>query len=898
MRLDSVCESAKLPGVEALLNLNAALAGRYNVEREIGSGGMATVYLARDVRHDRRVALKVLRPELGAVLGVERFLSEIKVTANLQHPNLLPLFDSGEANGLLFYVMPFVEGESLRARLARERQLPVDEAVRIAVAICSALHYAHQHGVIHRDLKPENILLQADQPVVADFGIALAVSNAGGTRITQTGLSLGTPQYMSPEQATGDHAIDGRTDTYSLAAVLYEMLTGEPPHTGPTVQAIIARVLTDKPRPVRAMRETVPAYIEATIHKALAKVPADRFVTPNDFAQALVGRVMLAADASEPLTWNAARPSRAASWLKAPQPWAVAFAIAAIAALWSWLTRPDERAAPPARFELTLPPDARLEVMSSPLPIAVSPDGRQVVYAGTSAGGRQLYVRKIDELDVRPLSSTSAAISPAISPDGRWIAWAGFGSLHKKPLDGGPTVDIANIQGFQGLAWASDDELIVSAGGPGGAIAKLWRVSASGGPLREFTRLDSAASEAVQSYPVVLREHGLVLYSSSRLGMLAGRLAVARLSDAQTKVFDVSADFILGFALGHVIYMHDNGVMSAIPFDARKLSVTGAPVPLIQQGLRNQIGSLSPSGTLVYARGSATNEVVIVDELGVSRSLIGQKGQYAHPRLSPDGRRLAIDVTSGLTADIWTYDVATGTPTRLTTLGNNDRPEWTPDGKSILYLSARGGDNYRLWWQAADGSAPAQRLHDGSESIREAIFTPDARAVIFREDHADSLRDIRIFLLDSKDSARALVATRFDELMPRLSPDGKWLAYQSNESGQYEIYVRPFPSGGGRTTISTGGGTEPLWAPDRKRIFYRRGPELVAVTYSNTPTFTVSSSRTLFSGNYELHPFHQNYDILPDGKRFIMVKPGDEAPQLVVVVNWIEELRQRLGVRR
>src|SRR3990170_750647 len=246
--------------MDAVAQLNAALTGRYEVEREIGAGGMATVYLARDVRHDRRVALKVLRPELGAVLGVERFLAEIKVTANLQHPNLLALFDSGEAEGLLFYVMPYVEGESLRARLDREKQLPVDEALRIAGAVASALDYAHRHQVIHRDLKPENILLHEGQPLVADFGIALAVSNAGGNRITQTGLSLGTPQYMSPEQATGDRAIDGRTDIYSLAAVTYEMLVGDPPHIGSTAQAIMARVLTEKPRSVRTTRPTVPAH--------------------------------------------------------------------------------------------------------------------------------------------------------------------------------------------------------------------------------------------------------------------------------------------------------------------------------------------------------------------------------------------------------------------------------------------------------------------------------------------------------------------------------------------------------------------------------------------------------------------------------------------------------------
>src|SRR5512145_1474823 len=271
----------------AIMQLTSGLSDRYAIEGEIGRGGMATVYLARDVKHERRVALKVLNPELGAVLGTERFLAEIKVTANLQHPNLLPLFDSGEADGLLFYVMPFVEGESLRARLDREKQLPIDEAIRIAVAVANALDYAHAHHVIHRDLKPENILLQAGQPVVADFGIALAVSKAGGNRVTQTGLSLGTPQYMSPEQATGDRIIDARSDIYSLGAVLYEMLTGEPPHTGSTVQAIIARVLTDRARSVRATRDMVPENVDAAIQRALAKLPADRFATAKEFADAL-----------------------------------------------------------------------------------------------------------------------------------------------------------------------------------------------------------------------------------------------------------------------------------------------------------------------------------------------------------------------------------------------------------------------------------------------------------------------------------------------------------------------------------------------------------------------------------------------------------------------------------
>src|SRR5512138_48408 len=277
-----------MPNDQLLQQLQSALAGRYRVERELGAGGMATVYLARDLRHDRDVAIKVLHPELAAALGAERFLAEIKTTARLQHPHILPLLDSGDAGGL-YYVMPYVSGETLRSRLERERQLPVDDAVRIAREVADALAHAHAASVVHRDIKPENILLQDSHARVADFGIALAVEHASGARLTQTGLSLGTPHYMAPEQAMGERTIDARADIYSLGCVLYEMLTGEPPFTGPTAQAIVARVITDTPRPVSLQRRSVPAHVEAAVERALEKLPADRFSTATEFAAALVG---------------------------------------------------------------------------------------------------------------------------------------------------------------------------------------------------------------------------------------------------------------------------------------------------------------------------------------------------------------------------------------------------------------------------------------------------------------------------------------------------------------------------------------------------------------------------------------------------------------------------------
>src|SRR5688572_18968801 len=353
--------------------LTNALVDRYTIEREVGRGGMATVFLAHDIRHDRRVAVRVLAPALAAVLGADRFLAEIKVTANLQHPNILPLFDSGVADGLLYYVMPFVEGESLRTRLERERQLPVDDALRITSAVANALDYAHQHGVIHRDLKPENILLQHGQPVVADFGIALAVSNAGGTRITQTGLSLGTPHYMSPEQATGDKVIDARTDVYSLAGMAYEMLVGEPPYSGPSTQAVIARLLTETPRRVRSLRGTVPEAADAAIARALEKLPADRFATAGDFARALQGsgptdhltRSVFTPTAVKPT----ARALRAAPWM------AVVAALGVL--VWREQSRSTTGVAAPVRFTLDTP--GGLAVLNDRT-VALSDDGGSIAW--------------------------------------------------------------------------------------------------------------------------------------------------------------------------------------------------------------------------------------------------------------------------------------------------------------------------------------------------------------------------------------------------------------------------------------------------------------------------------------------------------------------------------------
>ena len=909
--------------MEVLERLQTQLAGRYTIEREIGRGGMATVYLARDVRHERQVALKVLDPELGAVLGAERFLAEIKVTANLQHPNLLPLFDSGEADGLLFYVMPYVEGESLRARLDREKQLPVDEAVRYGVAVANALDYAHSHGVIHRDLKPENILLQAGQPVIADFGIALAVSKAGGARITQTGLSLGTPQYMSPEQATGDRSIDGRTDIYSLAAIVYETLTGEPPHIGNTSQAIIAKLMTEEPRPITTLRRNVPPHVNAAIRHALEKLPADRFATAREFAAALAapgtmtaGDLAAGSGAAATAGAGSSRAAPTSRWRRLAIPLLAGIALVSLA-LAGWSLSRGGPVSRVTRFGIAFSDDQEPNPNSE---FALSPDGSLLAYVGPSGTGSQLWLKARDRYSAAPLGGTANSRSLTFSPDGQWIAFVQANQLKKIPVTGGAALTLADSVANRGLAWLDDGTIVFAVAGG----RALRRVAASGPPAGGLWRSDSAVALNLVKLP---GSRG-VLFARCRGGVCDRELDLWVVDLRSAEARRLVSGAVKGYysPTGHLVYVRRDGAALAVEFDLRALTVSGAAVPVLDSvaGELAPVLAMSAEGSVVMRSGRssfvrASHNLVWLDRAGretpVDSSWAFQltvSGQNRGWSLSPDGRRVAIGLNTDAGDDIWIKQLPRGPLSRLSfDSAAEHRPRWSHDGRSVTFLSARTGA-LSVVRRAADGTGQDSLVQParGLNNILEFVASPDGKWQLVRTGGATNIaggRDILALRMGTDTVPKPLLAsTTADEAAIALSPDGRWIAYESNESGHREVYVRPFPNvDAGKWQVSSAGGTAPLWARNGRELFFvnsTRDMVAVPVTVAGA-SLQLGERKTLFRLRDEFYLTEQEnytpFDISPDGQRFLMARQVRAAERerstLLFVDNWFEELRQKMN---
>jgi serine/threonine-protein kinase len=872
--------------------LENALAGRYRLEGQFDSGGMAVVYGARDLKHDRKVAIKVFRPELSAVLGVERFNSEIKISANLQHPHVLPLFDSGSADGLLFYVMPFVEGISLRTRLERERQLSVEEAVRITAQVGSALDYAHRHGVIHRDIKPENILLQDGEVLVADFGIALAVEQSGGNRLTETGLSLGTPQYMSPEQATGERHVDSRTDIYSLGVVLYEMLAGEAPHTGPTMQAVIAKILTENPKPITQIRRSTPPHVDAVIACALARIPADRYATAQQMVDAL-----LHPDAT------VIRP--AAAWagdggstalvprLRRITRLAAVPVVALLAGILIGRGRTPSTPGDVAKFTIpTTSPQLDQNLGQLPL-LTITPDGRALVF--TQDG--KLHIRRLDRFESVPLEGTGGATTPAFSSDGRWLVFGQNGRLRKVSAEGGPVVDIATANYRLGAFWADDGYIYYSAGlGDRG----IWRVSADGGQPEQVTQLRDDATEHAHGWPQLLPGGKELLFTA--LGNSGGaedsRIMVERLSDHRRTTLIEHAVYGHYVASGHVMYSTGNGAVFAVPYSVSRGAITGRAIPVLDGTTVAVWGgatlfNVSNEGTLVYVPGSATQQHVmqVVDRGGRELRQLGVPRNIRGAVYSPDGRRVATTVREPGRTDVWLLNSANGgAEWRFTLdLAEEEMPVWSADGKTIAYTAAAGPRIRVVRKAVAEGTEP-QDVRSWARHMHLTSWSRDGKWLAAYDYHPTNNEDVWLIGAAGKDSL-PVATTASRELNGVFSPDGRWLAYQSDEPGRFEVYVVNIPAMTVKRQVSTGGGIVPRWDPSGRSLYFLSPADhkLMSVAVNADNGFELRGTPTAL---FSTPAF--DFDIAPDGSGFLLsiLNPNVSTPAIHVVINWFDELRK------
>jgi serine/threonine protein kinase/Tol biopolymer transport system component len=872
--------------------LSAALSDRYRIERELGAGGMATVYLAEDLRHHRKVAIKVLKPELAAVVGAERFLAEIQTTANLQHPHILPLFDSGQADSFLFYVMPFVEGESLRERLDRERQLPVDEGVRIATDLAEALDYAHRKGVIHRDIKPANVLLLDGRPVIADFGIALAVGAAGGGRLTETGLSLGTPHYMSPEQATGAQHIGPVTDIYALGCVFYEMLVGEPPYTGATAQAVLGKIIAGAPEPVSSHRKTVPPNVDAAIRRALEKVPADRFGTAGEFARALAessfrhGPLGFQRDARQA---EKTVQSRIAAF--AVVIWAV---VATTFALWGALKATPTPSLNVTRTTVTLPVPTNGGNGSR---LDVSRDGRSIVFAGGEGEARRLFIRRTDQVDIRELAGTDGATQPAFSPDGQWIVYVSNDGLAKIPSDGGPALVLARDGTFASPNWGADGFIYCVCSG------NIARVPEAGGEP-EVLLIPGTDGESYR-YPVLVPEGRGILFTRFR-SLENSDVAFLDLETRDVIPVLPSGVHARYLPTGHLVFGASNGSLMSVPFDPVRREVTGPssqvlPKIAVFPGGATQL-AFSETGTAAYLTEalSQTVRLTVLDAQGQRETLpVTAQRTRGVARFSPDGRFIVFESND----EIRLYDVALRTDVPLTIEGQNALPFWFPDGRTIGFSSVRAGssgwDGYKI---AMDGSRPEEAIFSRAGNQWPEGWTPDGRlltsSLTLRGDY-----DLEIISPNDSTSSTPYLDGEWNDPTGRISPDGRFVAHNTDESGRYEVFVRGFPEPSTRVQISVNGGSEPVWSKDGRRVYYRDGNALLAATVTTAPSFQVIRRDTIFAdlsdyfASNRLNP--AAYDIHPDGNRFLFLALEQEGrgadAELTIVSNWFEEVRSLLG---
>jgi serine/threonine-protein kinase len=883
--------------------------GPYEILSAIGAGGMGEVYRARDTRLDRIVAIKVLPTHLADRSELrERFEREARTIASLNHPHICTLFDIGHQDGIDYLVMEYLEGETLAQRLLKG-SLPLEQVLQFAIEIADALDKAHRKGVTHRDLKPGNIMLTKTGTKLLDFGLAklkqeVAPANVPPSELptaidplTAEGTIVGTMQYMAPEQVEGKE-VDARTDIFAFGAVVYEMATGKRAFEGKTQASLIAAILEKEPPTMSSLQPMTPPALGRVVKRCLAKDPDDRWQTARDLEVELkwIAESDSHAGTSVPTaTLKGIRSLGRRALILSVGTLLLVVAIAGVAG-WTLKPSPPPQPQPVSRWTINLPPDQQLAGLDVGPAIALSHDGTHLAYVARQRGIQQIYLRALDRSEASPIPDTEGAVNPFFSPDDQWIGFFAGGKLKKISVSGGAALTLGDAPFPNGASWGSQ-----------GTIA----FTPTGGAPQPLTHL--AKGEVAQRWPDFFPGGKAVLFGtgSNAISFSNAQVAVQSFGTGERRNLIQGATYPRYASSGHLIYAQGGSLM-AVPFDAQRLTTTGATVPVVEGVMQSPISgsaqySLSATGSLVYVTGgvqSAQRRLVWVSRNGSEQLLAAPAHSYFAPRLSPDGRRVAVTITEQ-DDQVWLFDVSRETLTRFTFEGNaNLNPTWTPDGKRIAFDSIKGG-SLNIFWQLADGGGGLERLSTSEYTQVPFSWSPDGQLLAFFEVNPITQRDIWVLRMGDPSAssgqvrkAQPFLRTPFDEAVPRFSPDGRWLAYTSDESGRHEIYVQPYPGPGGKWQISTEGGTEPAWNPNGRELFYRSGDKMMAVDIATQPGFAAGTPRMLFEGRYEVAPVPSaNYDVSPDGQRFLMVKPSEQeaaTTQINVVLNWFEELKRRV----
>ena len=901
--------------------------GPYVITAPLGAGGMGEVYKAIDSRLDRTVAIKVIASDVASdPARVDRFEREAKTISSLNHPNICTIFDVGHQDGTRFLVMEYLEGESLQERLQRE-PLSIEQSLQIAIEIADALTAAHRAGIVHRDLKPGNMMLTRRGAKLLDFGLAKAaprtpIANASTTSdLTTPGSIIGTFHYMAPEQVEGQ-ATDQRTDIFAFGAVLYEMLAGKKAFDGASSTSVMAAILTQDPPALVALQPLTPRALDRVVKKCLAKDPEARWQSARDLHDELK---WIAGDSGAASPVHIDRVSSPINRIALIAIGACAGAAIVAAAWWQWdrtrlrdtsVSHLQVSVAPADYLSSNLPEERRFRPTRPSRPaIAWSPDGRRFAFTAVRGNTQQIYLRALDQPDATALAGTESGDTPFFSPDGQWIGFWKDDALRKIPIGGGPAVTICATPAINGASWSANDTI---------AFARwneaLWQVPADAGMPQPLTTLDATNGETGHQLPHWLPGGRAIVYTV--IGGGTTRIGVRSIAGGEQKILvEHGAADARYTPSGHLLYAQ-SGVLMAAPFDIGSLQLTGGAVGMID-GVMQAVNApsnpinrgaaqfdVSNTGTLLYLAGGTyptpARVVVWVDRGGTVETMPLTPGPFLNPRLSPDGNRIALSsLVGGAARDMLIYEISRKMTTRFLVpdVQRPLRPIWTPDGARLTFTAVGG-----IFWKAADGSGRAEKLVDTADSTMPESWSRDGKTLAFFQGPTLGGGDVWTVAINAgkPEAAKPFVNhTGVREQWPDISPDGKWIAFTSDESGAHEVYVQPFPGPGARQQVSANGGSQPLWAHNGRELFFTVADpnasadfsKVMVVDVTTTPTFRAGVPRPLKAAVRITVPA-RGYDLSLDDKRFLTVRDIEDTKQppvnqIIVIQNWLDEVKRR-----